>query len=45
MPLEVEHRGSSPRLCARSPNGIVIALVNNMPDPSSLSGEVTVTVD
>jgi homoserine O-succinyltransferase len=32
MPLEVEHRGSSSRSPAHSRDGIVIGLLNNMPD-------------
>jgi homoserine O-succinyltransferase len=34
MPLEVEHRGSSCRSPAHSRDGIVIGLLNNMPDPA-----------
>jgi homoserine O-succinyltransferase len=34
MPLEVEHRGSSSRSAAHSRDGIVIGLLNNMPDPA-----------
>jgi homoserine O-succinyltransferase len=32
MPLEVEHQGSSSRSAAHSQDGIVIGLLNNMPD-------------
>ena len=34
MPLEVEHGGSSSRAAAHSRGGIVIGLLNNMPDPA-----------
>ena len=34
MPLEVEHRGSSSRSPTHSRDGIVIGLLNNMPDPA-----------
>lgn len=34
MPLEVEHHGSRPRSSADSRDGIVIGLLNNMPDPA-----------
>ena len=34
MPLEVEHRGSRSRFAADSRDGIVIGLLNNMPDPA-----------
>lgn len=34
MPLEVEHQGSSYRSAAHSRDGIVIGLLNNMPDPA-----------
>jgi len=34
MPLEVEHRGSSSRSPAHPRDGIMIGLVNNMPDPA-----------
>lgn len=34
MPLEVEHRNPSPRSAALARDGLVIGLLNNMPDPA-----------
>jgi homoserine O-succinyltransferase/O-acetyltransferase len=34
MPLEVEHRGSVPRSAAVPRQGLLIGLLNNMPDPA-----------
>jgi homoserine O-succinyltransferase/O-acetyltransferase len=34
MPLEIEHRSASERSPALGPEGIVIGLLNNMPDPA-----------